>query len=502
MDGEKMTAIDCAETAGDSQRLPSSPPAERRQGRSSSRRMIRSELLGRHSLMARNGVSVSIYQRDGKYIVRGFLNRHRFGETLPDNPQMAEARLAEILAEIGNGTYRRRSEARELPLKRDAAAPRSFREIVNQFLIEKRRLRGKATADTYRDRLARPIQFLEIPQNIRRWRSAQEIDRSCAIEMRAWLHQCQVSRNGHPTAERRPISGRQVHNDLSTVASVLLWACRLDVALLPLGFANPFTHEILGDRARRDPLEPVKLPLELRIELVRAMDPWQLLVLSFPLVLPQRPDEFEGLLIGDVLIDRRELVFANRFGGADFNKARQSFRVTYPPEFDSLIAHLIRGRTAGPLFCQRAIAEGKRRPKTTAESAQDLIKFLERSLANSPAGAVDGEQDRKRVFRRVLKDCGGVGKDVVAAEFRRILAEVRPGLRARFYDLRSATITDIKDAGVDWLIRRYVTGKSLGRDTLANYEQQNLAHHMHKYFQFIQPLLSAIMARAKELGIQ
>jgi hypothetical protein len=102
----------------------------------------------------------------------------------------------------------------------------------------------------------------------------------------------------------------------------------------------------------------------------------------------------------------------------------------------------------------------------------------------------------------VLKDCGGVGKDVVAAEFRRILAEVRPGLRARFYDLRSATITDIKDAGVDWLIRRYVTGKSLGRDTLANYEQQNLAHHMHKYFQFIQPLLSAIMARAKELGIQ
>ncbi len=198
MDGEKMTTIDSAEAAGESQCLPSSAPDERRQRRSSSRRMVRSELLGHHSLTAKNGVSVSIYQRDGRYIVRGFLNRRRFGETLPSDPQMAEARLVEIITEIGNGTYRQRSEARRLPLKRDASAPRSFREIANEFLAEKRRLRGKVTADTYRDRLARPIQFLELPHNIRRWRwrrkLIERVQSKCA-------HRC-ISVRCHATAIR------------------------------------------------------------------------------------------------------------------------------------------------------------------------------------------------------------------------------------------------------------------------------------------------------------
>ena len=82
------------------------------------------------------------------------------------------------------------------------------------------------------------------------------------------------------------------------------------------------------------------------------------------------------------------------------------------------------------------------------------------------------------------------------------MRRVRPGLRARFYDLRGSVSTDLRRAGVADILRRYITGRSLKREILADYESQDLHADLDRYFQYIRPLLDAIVARAAELNIR
>ena len=72
---------------------------------------------------------------------------------------------------------------------------------------------------------------------------------------------------------------------------------------------------------------------------------------------------------------------------------------------------------------------------------------------------------------------------------------------ARFYDLRGSVTTDLKDARVDLLLRKYFTGHSLDAEIMSRYETIKLHADMAAYFRHIQPLLNAIRARAQYLGI-
>src|SRR5579871_1259054 len=69
------------------------------------RLMTRSQLMGAHSHRAENGTWVHVYQRDGKFLVRGRFENHQFGKELGHDPAAAAAGLRRLLAELENGTF-------------------------------------------------------------------------------------------------------------------------------------------------------------------------------------------------------------------------------------------------------------------------------------------------------------------------------------------------------------------------------------------------------------
>src|SRR5262249_48341959 len=142
-----------------------------------------------------------------------------------------------------------------------------------------------------------------------------------------------------------------------------------------------------------------------------------------------------------------------------------------------------------------------RRPRWHAATRDHVLSLFEKKLAHAAPGRVQALHDRKDLFRQLLRELGGVSIDELRREFKKVLALASPTSSARLYDLRGAVTTDLKDAGVDVIIRLYVTGHTLRGEILAHYESQDLHRHMQRYFQYIAPLLSAIAKRAGEVGI-
>lgn len=467
----------------------------------SDRAMRRAELLGGHTHVAVRGEQVHVWERDGKFIARGSYQGRRFGETLGADPIAAASRLRQILVEIESGSYVRPTESRSRPLRKGPTPRLTLRELVDRCLTDKRKLTGKNTAATYLSRLVPVFEFAETPQRVRRWRYAEEIDRSFVVDLRAWLFSREVARNGHSNALKRRLTSSQVRNVLGTLGMVLNWAKRADVGLLAITFANPVSYEILPPKAMRDPLAPPELPLSLRIEMVGMMDAWQLSILGLPFVLPCRPDELSGLLISDASFAPRELVFNGHFGGDDHSKARLAFRVPFPPELEALLRWSIGERTEGPLLRKRTVVEGSRLPRLTYETHGQLNETFGRFIANQGSHEVQSQQDRKRCFRQFLRSMGGVGEDEMAREFKKTLQLVRPGQSTTFYKTRTSVTTDMKNAGVDVVFRRYITAHSLEGEIFGHYEHQDLELHMGRLFDHLRPLLNAIAERAGKLGI-
>jgi hypothetical protein len=279
------------------------------------------------------------------------------------------------------------------------------------------------------------------------------------------------------------------------------WARRPEVHELPSTFGNPFTEDLVGFRPTKDPLRPVVFPQKLRIELVGSMDRWQLSHLGIALVLPLRPEDYAGLLISEVDLSERLLHFGTRFDGWDFNKGRQSFRVPFPPELEALLRYCVAGRQAGPLLRQRTIVDGRRHPKLLVDSREQFDAYFARVMGAAKLGEIQTQQDGKQRIRRMLQSMGGVSPDSLAKEFNQILANVQVPPKARFYDLRGSVTTDLKDAHVDPLLQKYVTGHSLDVDILSRYVSLRLQEDMQPYFRHIQPLLDAISRRSLHWGL-
>ena len=123
-------------------------------------------------------------------------------------------------------------------------------------------------------------------------------------------------------------------------------------------------------------------------------------------------------------------------------------------------------------------------------------------MAAAKPGVIQAKQDGKQLFRRLLRAMGGVSPDSLAKEFDQVSANIQVPAGARFYDLRGSATTDLKDARVDLLLRKYVTGHSLDAEIMSRYESLKLHADMEVYFQHIQPLLNAITARSRLLGLQ
>jgi hypothetical protein len=103
--------------------------------------MFRAELMGSHTHLTLAGIKVHVWRRDGKYLARGRYERQPFGETLGDDPVHAAARLRDILTKIDNGSYVRPSDGRKQIIARGRPTRLTLRELVADFVAEKRRSR-------------------------------------------------------------------------------------------------------------------------------------------------------------------------------------------------------------------------------------------------------------------------------------------------------------------------------------------------------------------------
>lgn len=489
VDGFSNRTANESETKGDShvQRVARAP-------------MVRSELLGSHEHQTTCGKRIHIWQRGDRYLARGRYNGHQFGVTLPDDPVLAASGLRRLMVSIENGTFKPPSEQRRQPVKTGPAPRLTIRELCERFLTEKRRLRGKKTTQDYKARLVPLIELSEQPEAKRQWPLAMDVDRNFAVLLPTALHKRTVNRNGRPSVAEKHMSPRQIFNVLDCVRTLFHWARKPDVNLLAITFINPFTKEIVGEKAKKDPLRPIPIPLNQRVNLVVMMDAWQLCHFALPLVLPLRPEDYAGLLISEVDFEQSVLRFGTRLGGRDFNKGRQSFTTPFPTAIGPLLRRCVAGRADGPLLRRRAIFEGRSQPSLVVDSSADVVAHFDTALQRAPDGDIQAAQDSKRLFRRILREMGGVSEDVLAREFKPLLARVMPSNVKRFYDLRASCSSELERCGVSHLVQRYVTGHTTD-DIMYQYNSLDPVSEMQKYFVSIGSLLTAISKRAAELRL-
>ncbi|MEI8195167.1 MAG: hypothetical protein WCI73_04595 [Phycisphaerae bacterium] len=463
------------------------------------RPMVRTELSGSHTHVADDGTEIHIWRRADKFLARGSWQGHRFGHTLGNNRRDAQVQLRALLGDIDHGVFERASDRTRQVVRIGIVPKLTLPELINSFVADVRRRKGKNTADTYVDRLAPGLEFAD--QHAKRWSRAVDIDHSFAAELKAYLYQRRVTPNGHPTAESCRMAPGQILNVLSCWSTLVNWATKPEMRRLPAGFPNPFSHDIVGQRPRRDPLAPPTFPLELRVQMVAVMDAWQLTVMTLSLILPERPEDFVGLLVSEVDRVERQVRFGTRCDGDDTTKSGVAFHVPYPEELDPVIDWLIAGRKEGPLLQARRVRKQGKTQAIAATTSAELELQFDQYLAHIPPNETTCAQDRKKHFRRFLLKLGGISTDTLAREFHKALQVVRPDWKARFYDVKGSVTTDMKSSGMDYITRMYLTGHSLSGEILASYESQRLHEDTANYYRHIAPLLAAIRQRAIQVGI-
>jgi integrase len=464
------------------------------------RKFERAELLGKPTHETANGVAVHIWRRNEKYLARGSYRRRRFGLTLGTTIKESEAALRNMLVQIEHESFVVPSEAKRLPIKQKSVPRLSVEELCCRYVADVRARRGRDTADAYLGRLQTLIEFSTGKGVKHRWPLAASVDRDFVIEFRTFLHRRTTSRNGHPSADATHMSPRQIFNVLDCCRTMSRWAAQPQVKNLPSDFDNPFTEDLVGNRPRKDPVRKCLIPVQDRIAITRIMDEWELCQFSLSLVLPLRPDELRRLLISDVDFDDRELSFATRLGGRDFNKSRLPFRVPFPAAIEPILQHCIANRTEGPLLRRRAVVAGRKRPMRDVQTIDDLAAVFCDYQRKAKPGNIQSEQDLKKLFQRMLSDLGGIDDRVQRVTMKSLFqrCEMKPIIRP--YDLRGAITTDMERAGISELALRYLTGHAVN-DILAEYVAIDPQTEMAKYFQVMEPLLAAICQRAVELGI-
>jgi len=428
-------------------------------------------------------------------MARGRYRGQQFGVTLGMNEKHAMSALRKLLVELDTGRF-------EVPSRRarQVFPPVSqrlpLREFANAYLQEVRVTSGQQTADDYRPRLGWLIRFADQPDVAKRWPYATDIDREFCLRFKAFLHAAQTTRNGRPGAVPKPLSERHIYNVLEAFRSLLRWGKRPEVAKLPSDWIISLTDNIVGQRPCKPAFRPQVLPIEPRIALVNQMDWWQLCHLASFLVLPCRAGEIQGLLISDMDLEKRWLKFETRLGGADFTKGKTSFVLPYPKELEPLFRACQAGREEGPLFRPRDEAFKRTGPDLSGK----FEKIFSQHLQTKRPTEIVTAHDRKIAFRRFLTKRGGISIDELRREMNRLLeaAGLRTGHSLRTF--REAVSDDMKRSGMNLLDLRYLTGHSTN-DIMNTYTTVDPDKAMAGYFESIRPLLNAIDARTKLLGV-
>ena len=469
--------------------------------KSDPRRMVKSTLLGQHSHSTSNGISVHIYEREKTLIARGRYQGRAFGVTLGQSPAEAQPRLFQLMAELDNGSFVPPHDRRHRRLRKPTRSKLTARELFDDFLDDRRKHRGRKTADTYLTRLMPILDFLDQPRNRKRWPRAEDIDRTCLLELRAYLITRQVTRNGRAGAAPKPMSPRQIQNCLETLRTAINWALRADVRKLPVDLRNPVSQDLIGQPAQKDPLRKAAVPLEVRIRIAQQMDLWELTHLSALLILPLRHDDHSGVLVSDVNWTSKTLSIGTRFGGSDFTKAHVSYSIPLHPLLLQLWSICADQRPDGILFrtpksCRKPTAKDR----TKFSSRREVEECVATALQSCNADDVQTEYDRKRVIRKYFTTIGGMSPSDVGRALTRLFN--RAGLPDGNYpyQLKGSTSQSMRESGMPHFELRYFTGHTTA-DIMNEYVGLEHEKHMAVYYESITALLDVIRDRAKWLGL-
>lgn len=465
----------------------------------SDRRMVRAKLSGQHEHVTGNGQAVQIWKRGGRFLARARWQNKQIGVTLGADEQDAGHALRRLLTNMEDGTFVSGKDARQQRFSNKPVPRWDLRGLVNTFLMEKLKLKGRETARAYGNRLMYAVEFAELPTSKKRWQLAACINRDFAIEFRTSLFQRDVTRNGKSGGRPKRMSATTVRLCLETLRAVLCWAARPDVRQLPAGFTNPISEEIVGSKPDKDPSRPNPIPMANRIRMVEAMDAWQLCHLTPLALLPLRFEDLAGAVVADVDLADRSWTIGTRLQGNDFTKGRMTWRLPLPIELCDVLAVTIGERTNGPLFRSRADWSGRKQRRLRFDTPDEFAALCESGLHQASGADVATEQDRKALVRSILRRCGGVSTDIVARELRLVYraAGIADGVRP--YDVRAAVTDDMHRADLRHLELRYLTGHTVN-DILKQYTGLDPVGEMQKYFRRIEPLLRAVRRRADELG--
>ncbi len=469
-----------------------SPPAHLR------RRMVKTMLNGQHTHATCDGRQVHIVMRDGKYLARGRHERRQFGVTLGTDSATAAHQLRRLLTELEDGTFAPASERPHRMLKPVRIGQLSLRDLVDEFLADRRQTKGRTTAQNYLVRLRHVLEYGELAANRKRWPLASRIDRQFVLGLRSFLLNRDVTRNGSGRGRTKKMTPKMVRLCMETLQIALNWARSAEVRRLPPEFVNPVTDEVIGIVIVKDPLRTNPVPLDKRLQMVSSMDAWQLMTLVYPLVLPLRFEDLAGALVSDFDLTSRSWRIGDPRGGNDMCKSRVVVQMPLPVELLPLLSLAKDQRVAGPMFRRRGIVDGSQQPRIQIQQAYETEVHFEEAMKRSPAGEVCTHPDRKRLFRKMLVQAGAVTTDTISRELKTLMAVAGVQTGTVPYALRSATTTDMKSAGVDHLSHRYLTAHSIG-DIMNEYTSLEPQREMQKYFDAIQQLLQRIQSRTFEL---
>ena len=462
-----------------------------------SRSMRTAELNGMHSFPISRKRHVHIYLRNEQYLARWRSDEQQHGYELGKDEAVAFDGVIELVGRLKAGTFQARREERAALVRKSRADSTTLRQLIADFLEEKKQLRGESTAKTYRTRLSRALEYFESLEVLRNLPLARQIEKTHILKFRTWLLAQEVARNGHHNSQRKRISPKSVQLTLETLRDVFRWGMDPSRRLLPVDFLQPVSKELLGLTSRKDPLRGNPIPVATRIRLVSEMQIHELPLLCLQLILPVRMEDIAGLLVSDIDWNSRVWRIGDRFDGNDFTKGRVSYHLPLPLELIPVLRFAAAGRSAGPLFLKHQRQRTRSISPAHFESESRFAAYIQEALqaesANTPA-------DRKKLIRVALANAGGFTEDQLSRKWRMIFDRTGVERSVRPYDLKHATTTDMRSSGMGEAELQYLTGHAMS-GIVNEYAGVDPARAMGHYFASVANLLQAIQTRALDLGI-
>lgn len=458
--------------------------------RGNDRSFQKSELLANHSFEAPNGSKITIWKRGRSWIARGRFNRKSFGQTLGKSEREAVGNLTRLLFELGEGTFVAPSERRKQIVRPRVTESLETRDLVNRYLQYVRNTKGEGAKKAYLDRLRPVLQFDDLPDNRRRWPRVSSIDVAFVTEYLTWLRGTPIKNKRGEESFRKE---KTIRNCLESLRGCLNWAKRPENRYLPGDYVMPVTQEILGKEASKDPFRPNPLSEEEKIKIVEAATDFELLVIGLFILLADRADELAGLCIEDVDLERRHLLFGINNSDVNFTKGHTVFRIPYQQALDGLMGRLIAGRCQGPLIRQISCQnQGE-------DQAVDLVAGWQAEATKNPS-KVRTPNDKKALFRKVMRKSGGASADYIGKLFAKVakkagLQGIQPGF------CRDSATHLMERSGMSHLSLRYLTSHSTS-DILNTYTGLDIDAEMSKYYAMVPTLVQTIASRFPVLPVE